>query len=82
MAVVRSVEWLSTTITLKEDEARCARALRAASATVRSRLRTGMTTLARTGNPPGLGGSGRNDGGRNAPISLRCAVAIASISSW
>ncbi len=49
IAVVPSVEWLSTTITLKGKSVRCARALFTASATVRTRFRTGMTTLASTG---------------------------------
>jgi hypothetical protein len=46
---VPSVEWLSTTITLNANGVFCDSALFTASAIVRARFRTGITTLAFTG---------------------------------
>ena len=80
MVVVRSVEWLSTTITLNGNGASWASALCTACITVRSRLRTGMTTDASTGNGSRLVNS-RKGGRRRAPIRSRWSVATRSAST-
>ena len=72
ISVVPSVEWLSTTTTLKGNGACCESALTTASRIVRSRFLTGMTTLASTGKcssrpghrlEPRAGGARRSAGG-------------------
>ena len=69
---VLSVEWLSTTSTLNGKAAFCLSTDDIASAMVDSRLRTGITTEASTGNSPAERSiPSYLQGGNQAPTSFR-----------
>ena len=77
-----SVEWLSTTITLKEKSAVWPSALWTASRMVRSRLRTGMMTLASNREHVARTGHGTKFRRQPGADSPQMCVAICSISIW